>query len=193
MELALGFMPHTGWAVAVLVTGSAIAPDVLGRWRVALCPDDLPRQVFHAAQGLARSEAMLLVAEVDAAVQTTTASALADLLAEASTRGDLVAVGLVGQPRVMPDLDSALSNHSMLHAAEGELYRGALDDAAEAQGLAAVPVATKQSIQEAAAALGTPPDALAARLAELRSTLGAPWRADHKAATAAALVALHAS
>ena len=112
-------------------------------------------------------------------------------MAETARRhGDLVAVAVVGRPRDLPDLDAALANHSMLHSAEGELYRGALDDAADALGLPVTAAAPKGTVDEAAAALGITKERLGARLAELRTELGSPWQADHKAATAAALMAL---
>lgn len=52
MELAWGCKPHSGWAIAVLVGGTAVTPVVLDRRRVQLCPDDLPRQVYHAAEAM---------------------------------------------------------------------------------------------------------------------------------------------
>jgi hypothetical protein len=157
---------------------------------VQLCPDDLPRQVYHAAQELPRPRAAALVATVDAAVAATTAAVLRDLVEVAQAHGRLVAVAVIGHPRDVPDLDTALANHSMLHAAEGELYRGALDDAADARGLPVTPAPPKRTIEEAAVALGTTGDSLSARLGALRAELGAPWQADHKHATAAALMAL---
>lgn len=190
MELAWGFKPHSGWAVAVLVSGSAAGPIVLDRRRVQLCPDELPRQVYHAAEGLPSARAARLVAQVDAAVEATTAAVLAELVEVAQVHGELVAIAVVGEPRAMPDLEDALANHMMLHTAEGELYRGALDDGAAALGLPVVPASPKRTVDDAAVALGTSLDALAARLAGLRAELGAPWQADHKDATAAALVAL---
>lgn len=190
MDLAWGCKPHTGWAIAVLVSGPADAPVVLDRRRIQLCPDDLPRQVYHAAQGLPRARAAALVNEVDAAVATMTAAVVKALADVAAEHGELVALAVVGNPRDLPDLGVALSNHSMLHAAEGELYRGALDDAAEELGVPVTPVPPKRTVDEAAIALGTSRDTLAARLTGLRAELGAPWQADHKDATAAALMAL---
>lgn len=191
MDMAWGCKPHSGWAVAVLVGGSATAPRVLDRRRVQLCPDDLPRMAYHAAQGLPRAKAAALVANVDAAVAAMTAAVVRELADVASGHGHLVALALLGNPRPLPDLDAALANHSRLHGAEGELYRGALDDAAAAHGLAVYPVPPKGTIVEAAHGLGTTADALGARLTGLRAELGAPWQADHKDATAAALMALH--
>lgn len=190
MELAWGCKPHSGWAIAVLVGGTAVTPVVLDRRRVQLCPDDLPRQVYHAAEGLPRARAAALVAKVDAAVATMTTAVLQELSVAAHARGDLVALALIGRPRDLPELDAALGNHSMLHSAEGELYRGALDDAAEAMGLPVIPAPPKRTLDEAAVVLAISRDTLAAHLTGLRAELGAPWQVDHKDATAAALMAL---
>ncbi len=190
MDLAWGCKPHSGWAIAVLVGGTASAPVVLDRRRVQLCPDDLPRQVYHAAEGLPRARAAALVKKVDAAVGRLTTAVVKDLIDAAGEHGELVGLSVVGNPRPLPDLDAALANHSMLHSAEGELYRGALDDAADALGLPVTPAPPKRTVHEAAIVLGTTGDALAARLKGLRAELGAPWQADHKDATAGALMAL---
>jgi threonine dehydrogenase-like Zn-dependent dehydrogenase len=191
MDLAWGCAPHSGWAVAVLAGGSATRPVVLDRRRVQLCPDTLPRQAYHAAQGLSAQPAAALVAEVDAAVASMTETVVDRLVEAARPFGPLVAVGVLGRPRDLPALDVVLRNHSLLHAAEGELYRAALHDAVEARGLTVCAAPPKDTVAEAAAALGTTRDALTARLAGLRADLGPPWQADHKAATAAALLALH--
>lgn len=193
MDLALGLAPHSGWAIAVVVGGTAEQPVVLHRERVLLCPDHLPRQAYHAAQGLPSAEGARLVTEVDAAVAVTTAATLTHLLRTAADHGRAVGMGLLGNPRPLPALEQALANHTMLHSAEGELYRGALDDAAAAVGLPVIPLPPKDVLQEAAAQLGTTTSLLEARVAALRSELGAPWAADHRRATAAALVAVHAA
>jgi hypothetical protein len=190
MELAWGCKPHSGWAIAVLVGGSPTDPVVLDRRRVQLCPDDLPRQAYHAAQGLPPARAAGLVAEVDAAVAAMTERVVSELAAVADAHGDLVGLAVVGRPQELPALDVVLTNHALLHAAEGELYRGALDDAAAARSLPVCVVPSKRTVEDAAVALGTTGDVLHARLTALRAELGAPWRADHKDAAAAALVAL---
>src|SRR5687768_244741 len=109
MELAWGCKPHTGWAIAVLVGGTASAPLVLDRRRVQLCPDDLPRQAYHAAQALSRRRAEALVATVDAAVSRMAAAVVEDLAESARQHGDLVAMAVVGRPRDLPELDAALA------------------------------------------------------------------------------------
>jgi hypothetical protein len=191
MEVAWGCKPHSGWAIAVLAGGSATDPVVLDRRRIQLCPDGLPRQAYHAAQALPRARAAALVAEVEAAVETMTTAAVDELAHTAEAHGELVALAVIGLPRALPDLDTVLANHSLLHAAEGELYRAALDDAAASRGLEGCAAPPKGTIAEAAAAVGATRAELTDTLTSLRADLGAPWQADHKDATAAALLALH--
>ena len=190
MEVALGFKPHTGWAVAVTLGGDARKPVVFDRCRVTLCPDDLPRQVYHHAQSLSPARAVRAVVDVEDAVDITSDHVLGELAERAMCHGELVAVGIVGEPRSVPDLKQVLASHALLHLAEGELYRGALDDAAHERGLPVSLTSHKETIGHASASLGVSSDALEATLTDLRRELGAPWQADHRAAAAAALVAL---
>ena len=96
----------------------------------------------------------------------------------------------VGTTEVPDDLATILASHARLHAAEGELYRDALVEGAAQLGLPVTRFANKGAISEAAQVLGVDSDALAARLAALRTTLGAPWQKDHREATAGALLVL---
>ena len=193
MDIGAGFAIHTGWAAAVLVGGTAGTPVVVDRRRVTLCPDALPRQVYHAAQDLPPAKAALLVREVHEAVDTLTDLVIDELVGVAAPHGDLVAVGVTGFPRDVPVLEKVLASHALLHLAEGELYRGAICDAASERGLTVVPIHPKHGISETAHALGAAPEPFAQRLAGLRAELGAPWQADHRLATAAGLAALHAA
>jgi hypothetical protein len=192
VDIGAGFAIHTGWAATVLVGGDARHPLVVDRRRVTLCPAALPRQVYHAAQDLPPAKAALLVREVHQAVETLTELVVDELAAAAEPHGKLVAVGVTGFPRDVPVLEKVLASHALLHLAEGELYRGAVCDAASERGLAVAPIHPKDGIRETALALGVSPEPFAQRLSELRGQLGAPWQADHRFATAAALAALHA-
>lgn len=190
VEVALGFKPHTGWAVAVTIGGDAAAPVVFDRQRVTLCPADLPRQVYHHAQGLSPARAVRSVVDVEDAVDITSNLVLGELAERASSHGELVAVGIVGEPREVPDLKQVLASHALLHLAEGELYRSALDEAAHERGLVVSLMSPKRTVEQASVALGVTCDALTATLTALRRELGPPWQADHRDAAAAALVAL---
>jgi hypothetical protein len=190
VDVALGFKPHTGWAVAVTVGGDAANPVVFDRRRVSLCPDDLPRQVYHHAQGLSPARAVRAVVDVEDAVDITSNQVLGELAEQAAAHGELVAVGIVGEPREVPDLKHVLASHALLHLAEGELYRSALDEAAQERGLPVSLMHPKGTLELAASALEVTAAALGATLTGMRRALGPPWQADHREAAAAALVAL---
>nr|MBA2282308.1 hypothetical protein [Acidimicrobiia bacterium] len=107
--------------------------------------------------------------------------ALAGLVAELRAEGHRpVAAGLVGEPRDLPDADRILANHMLLHSAEGELYRCALTDAAEAIGIPVTCFHPKAVATSGRAGL----------FAALRKAAGPPFAADHRLAVAVALDAL---
>lgn len=178
--VALGIRPHSGWAVVVAVTGP---PDVtlLARRRIEVVAPGDPRQCWHAAQdgGLDPAAAEALETRVAAGARAAADAALAAVLAEV---GGAVAAGIVGEPRDLPGGDRILANHSLLHSAEGELYRSVLDDAATALGLTVLNVHPK----------AVPLADHAELLAELKAAAGPPWQADHRLATVVALEALRA-
>jgi hypothetical protein len=178
MDLALGLRPHSGWAIAVAVAGPR-EPELVWRARVAVLADGDPKQPWHEAQGLGLSPTAAdeLLARV-----TEGARAAADAVMAHALDLGVVAVGIAGAPRDVPSTERVLANHSLLHLAEGELYRGVLADAAEAAGLPVVCVAP--------ADLGDEIDEYAGVLGELRREHGAPWQADHKLATVVAWAAL---
>ena len=176
MRTALGWRSHSGWAVLVVVREPVALPDVLDRKRVELLDGSLPRQPYHAIveEGIALDAARDLIARVeemaiDAAVAATT---------EARDAHGVEAVGVVGRRRNVPDeLERILGSHSLLHAAEGDLYDRAVVEAAARAGL---PVTLVD------------PDGLAVPIAldAAGKSLGPPWQKDHKLAGAAALIAL---
>jgi hypothetical protein len=188
--VAIGIRPHTGWAVAVVVGGTARAPQVLHRERVELVPDGVERFAYHLVQDWPLAEAAASVEATQLAVEATAAEVLADLCNRARGLGRLAGIGLVGEPHDVPELERVLASHTLLHTAEGELFFGSLVDAAAQQRVGVTLVPPKATLDSAAHALGTDPERFTKRLADLRAELGAPWQADHKAATAAALVAL---
>jgi hypothetical protein len=194
-KVAIGLRDHSGWAVAVAVADGAGGPRVVERRRLRLCDPDLPRQAYHAAVGLPLDEARELVVSVEQSAVASAKAELADLVGELRAGGHrVVAVGIpVVATQVPDDLATILGSHPLLHAAEGELYREALAEAADAASLTAVRFMAKGVLAETAASLGIGEAALTDRLAALGRGLGPPWAADQKHAAAAALLALHAA
>lgn len=181
-DVALGLRPHSGWAVLVAVTGP---PDVrlVHRDRLEILADGDPKQPWHLAQrnGLSPDEAAALAGRVETGAREAADRALAGVLDAVRAAGHpAVAAAVIGEPRDVPPAERVLASHMLLHAAEGELYRSVLVDAADAAGLA-VHVVAPGSIAV---------DSHAALLAAMGKAAGPPWRADHKLAVVAALDAL---
>lgn len=186
MDVALGFRPHSGWAVAVVV---GHGPAVLERHRVALADRPPPVQPYHAAVGLPAHQAAGLVAEATRSAYTMAAAAVGALVAAHRVIGVAIVAG-AGSAREDLTLEQVLGAHARLHAAEGELYRDALADAADALGLPVTLVGPRETPALGQRLLGCDGAELRVRLAELGRPFGPPWTKDHKDAVLAALCTL---
>jgi hypothetical protein len=192
MELAIGISMHTGWAVAVAVGGPVRSPTVVDRRRLVLCDDALPRQVFHAAAELPAVQAERLVHEVERCAGRNAdreVTAMADELCGAGHR--VVGVAIDAEPRTLPeDVTAIVANHTLIHSAEGELYRDAVEAAAIWRQLDVLHVRAKDVTRRVTDGLGLQAAGQLALFAALGKALGAPWQADHKRATVLGLLAL---
>jgi hypothetical protein len=178
----IGIRPHSGWAIVVAVTAP---PDVnlLVRRRIEVLGAGDPRQPWHEAQerGLSAAEADALEQRVAAGARAAADAAIGEVMAEVRAAGhEVAAAGIVGEPRDLPGAEKILANHSLLHSAEGELFRAVLTDAAEDLGIPvtcfhakAVDVASRTAL-----------------FSSIRAVAGPPWAADHRLATAVALDAI---
>jgi hypothetical protein len=174
----LGLYSRTGSAVAVALDDGAA---LVGRWALDLTEDRVPRQAYHVAADLPPAEAEALVRRCIDTVTRVAARRLAGIVAEV---GPVDAVGVVVGDRPVPDSVAVIvAAHPLMHAAEGQLYRDALLDAAAALGIPAVGLAR----QEATARLA---GALAGRVRALGAAAGPPWRKEQKLAVAAAVAAV---
>lgn len=184
--IALGVSDHSGWAVIAAVDGPLASPRLRSRRRVQLCPDDLPRQAYHAVAE--QGAPIEVIDQVVRAAGDLASEAISGALREAP---GLTAVAVaMGRTPVPPEVQRILALHPLLHAAEGELYRDVTVAAAAAAGLAVVRFLNKEVRSEAAAALGVTLAVLEEHLAEIGRATGRPWTKDEKDATAAALLAL---
>lgn len=186
MDVALGFRPHSGWAVAVVV---GHGPVVLERHEVALADRPPPVQPYHAAVGLPPEEAAELVAGATRSAHLMAAAAVGALVAAHRVIGVAIVAG-AGSVREDLTLERALAAHGTLHAAEGELYRDALADAADALGLPVTLVGPRETPALGRRLLGCDSAELRIRLIELGRPFGPPWTKDHKDAVLAALCTL---
>ena len=137
LEASLGFSVHTGWAAMIAVAGPPKSPVILDRRRIDMMGNDpdKPRFVYHyAAERLTLSAAERFVRE---AIEQSRAKAVAALeaavteLAKKKTY-DVVASGIiVGNRPLKSTLADILKSHSLIHTAEGELFRVAIKGASE--------------------------------------------------------------
>jgi hypothetical protein len=186
--IGLGWRVHASSAVVVAVHGSAASPVVVHRDTVTLLDDESRREPFHLATAVPIDEAPALIASIAEAATATAAATIGELV---SSLGTVAAVGVVGGNRRLPtELSKILAKHALLHAAERDLYEQAIVEGATRAGVPVTTVpATGALFDDASAALGV---ALEPSLAALGKSVGRPWQKDHKEATAAALLALHA-
>lgn len=188
---ALGFRAHSGWATLVAVAGSAARPVVVLRHRVELS-QRTPRQPFHAAEHRSFRAAFALVERSRAEAGELALGALRDAMAQLRAQGhEAVASGLLlASGRPLPGLQDILASHSLIHAAEGELFREALRQASQASGLRLTEVKERDLEQAAALSLGRPTADLLREVAAWGRVLGPPWRQDEKGAALVGWLAL---
>ena len=131
----VGFRAHSGWAALVAVAEPVRLAVVIDRRRVELADLKVPRPVqpYHAAQELELKEAEKYVKHFATQAKLLAQRALRDVIDHLKAANYLV-VGCgipLGSGRPATTLEATLASHSMLHTAEGELFRNALIQASE--------------------------------------------------------------
>jgi len=194
--VALGFSVHTGWAALVAVSIPAAGEiGLLDRRRIVMIPDgdrEEPRFVYHAARELSLPEAELRVRSSSERAQRNAGEAIDAAVKDLGTTGSrIVASGVVGGGRTPSgSLEAILSSHSLVHAAEGALFREAVRAASESRDLRITEVPAKQLAALAARRLGLSPAKLETLLAQVGRQAGPPWAKDQRDACLAAVIAL---
>jgi len=156
-----------------------------------------PRQdayphVFHAARELPLEEAERFVRIAEQEARAKAREALGAAVGELRAAGHQVIGSAIITPREAPPrpLEEILRSHTLVHAAEGALFRSVIHGASEDLGLRVFPVPAPELVQRAARALGLSGGEVPGFLAHVGHELGPPWTADHKAASLAAVLAL---
>lgn len=196
--MALGFSVHTGWAAMVAISRSAESLVVLDRRRVGMLPVPLtPRQdayphVFHAARELPPADAERFIRKAEDEARARARDEVGATVEGLRAGGHRVLASAIITAREAPSgsLEDILQSHTLVHAAEGALFRGVIRGASEDLGLGVFQVPAPELVRRAARALGLAKDEVAQFVTRLGRPLGPPWTADHKAATLAAVLAL---
>jgi hypothetical protein len=184
----IGAADHSGWAELVTVGAGPDGAAVIDRRRCELLDPDVPRQPYHAADGLDEAAAEALVERVTRAATAGAAAALRAISDDVAAGHEVVALTLRADGSDLPaGVAEVLASHTLMHAAEGALFRDALAEAAAGLDLSVARHLRGEADVEARAALGVDRADLDAVLRAWGRDLGPPWRKEHREAAAAAL------
>jgi hypothetical protein len=193
---ALGLRAHSGWAALVAIAGPLDSPSVIDRRIIQLCNPKTrgSKQPYHAAEPLAFQDAEKLISRCIAETRQLAHQALCSAIHDLQQTGHRIAACgiLLSSGRTLPTLDRILASHALIHAAEGEMFRESLLDAARQCTLPVKGVKERELYSEAATTLERSAEQLRAYLSVQGRSLGPPWREDQKCATLAAWLALSA-
>jgi hypothetical protein len=186
---AVGFTVKSGWACAVLITGTAAAPRVAESRRIDISDPDIPdaKQPYHAGFATARDagdELKRLVSSVKSYGRASIGRVLREFQGGHPLRGAGVVVGSLIDPKAIAN------DHIRIHAMEGQLFRGVVIEAAEKSGLRCEVVRERDLYALAAKALKKPDPAIRKALTEMGRGVDGGWRAEQKAAALSAWMLL---
>jgi hypothetical protein len=193
-DAAIGFRPHSGWACLIAVAGPVAALHVIERRQIELA-DRATRgsvQPYHVAEGLELKKAERWIEECLNTSERLARDAIEVTVNKLRQQGYCIrACGLVrSSARPLPELESVLASHALIHTAEGEMFRDALTRASAHHGFPVLGVKERELFDRCTADLGMVQQETESRLAELGRMLGPPWRQDEKFATLVAWLAL---
>src|SRR5207248_2580717 len=167
------------------------SPRVIDRRAIDLSDAQVPtsRQPYHAVRDAPPGQAAKLERRLRGLVERVTQRSLGVLLKAYRRQGRpvrrvaLVVGSLIDPARIGND-------HIRAHALEGQLFRTALERAAQSARVACATHVERGLYDAAAARLKRTPAELRRVVAQLGRTLEGPWRADEKTATLAAWMVL---
>ena len=174
----VGVRSHSGWAAYVVLAGDPKEPEVVARGRMQLC--DLAvkgaKQPFHEAEPMAFGAAEKFIGRCAATTQSLADKAADEICARTNLSACCV---LAASGKPLPDLKGILASHALIHTAEGEFYRDAIDRAFARRKIVVRRIRERDIEMEL---LNLPPGVAAAkaRVAEFGKKLGPPWTQDEK-------------
>jgi hypothetical protein len=193
-QAALGFRAHSGWTALVALALERGTPIVLARQRPHLVETFTYtfRQPYHTAEKMALEEARAFLLRARNEARRLALVAIRAAEAEVkqqgfqTTRCDL----LLASGRPLPELEKVLASHSLIHAADGELFREALLHAAARCHLKVTGIKERELLARAGQTLRRKPEELLREVTEMGRPLGSPWGQDEKYAALAAWLSL---
>ncbi len=184
---AVGFRVHSGWTAVVAVAIDEGIPLVLARERAHLVRTFTYeyRQPYHTAATMPADDREVFVSRVRAEARHLAFRTISRLKGTLEKEGYcLTSSGLLlASGRPLPELAGILASHSLIHAADGELFRDAILDATARCGLLSAKVKERDLLDSAARTLGFGFRDLSRQMRELGRRLGPPWSQDEKYAS----------
>jgi hypothetical protein len=187
---ALGFRVKSGWAAAVLLTGSARSPQLCDVQRIDLSDPRLPetRQPYHAAMGKLETDARKINRRVDV-VRRIAEKSITKLLAGYRQQNFTIKrAALVVGSQIDPH--SVTNPHIRAHALEGQLFRSVLQESLHGHGIRTEVLLEREAYGKAAVQLKQSNENVRCMIQKFGRDTEAPWRAEQKLAALAAWLAL---
>jgi len=187
---ALGFRVKSGWAAAVLLTGSARSPRLCDVQRIDLSDPRLPetRQPYHAAMGRLETDTNKISRRVDV-VRRITEKSIAKLLAGYRQQNFTIKrAALVVGSQIDPA--SVANPHIRAHAFEGQLFRSVLEKSLQTHCIRTDVLIERDAYAQAAIQLEQSDENVRRMVQNFSRETEAPWRAEQKLAAVAAWFAL---
>jgi hypothetical protein len=191
---AVGFRVHSGWAALIALAVTKGAPVVLVRERIHLVENFTYefRQPYHTAEKLPADEGRAFIARAKSEARRLALRAIRELQANLDKQGySLDRCGLLlASGRSLPDLSRILASHSLIHTADGELFREALLHASARCGLESLAIKEREISDLASRSLHRKSADLTREIADLGRPLGSPWSQDEKLSSLVAWLAI---
>ena len=187
---ALGFRVKSGWAAAVLLTGSARSPQLCDVQRIDLSDPRFPetRQPYHAAMGKLETDARKINRPVRV-VRSIAQRSIATLIDGYRQNGySIRRAALVVGSRIDPG--SIANPHIRAHALEGQLFRSVLQESLHAHRILSDVLIERDAYAQAAVQVKQSNENVRRVIQNFGRDTEAPWRAEQKLAAVAAWVAL---
>jgi hypothetical protein len=178
----------------VIVAAPRGTPRVIDRRRWELIDPKArgAQQPYHAAKEMQLADAEAFLKRCSSATLATATASLRDVVSLLAGKGHELAGAciLLGSGRPTGDLAATLRSHAMIHTAEGQFFRNALQNACASCSVPLLCVKEKEILSRATDGIRISPAELHQRISEIGKSIGPPWRQDEKLCTIAGWLVL---
>jgi len=189
---AIGVRMHSGWGVAVCISGNAAAPEIVDRRRIVIIESGMEgsKQPYHFAENLRLEEAERYLQKCAAVSERLALQAIREMLDGVTARKYrvLACAMILASGRALPSLQKILASHALVHTAEGEFFRKVVREACEHCRIPVLGIRERELDDRANAAFGKTAARVRQHISSFGKTVGSPWTQDEKTAALAGLI-----